>query len=58
MNLPNFDNMTRDELAHFMVAYRDTETDIDARRVYIHKLKEKAKNSGIDLEQTKFQQVK
>lgn len=47
-NKPNFDNMSRDELAHFMVANRDTAEGIEARRVYIRRMAEKAKSLGID----------
>lgn len=49
MNKLNFDTMTRDELAHFMVAHRDTSEEIEARRVYIRRMLEKANNHGINL---------
>lgn len=34
MNKLNFDAMSRDELAHFMVAHRDTEKGIEARYTF------------------------
>jgi len=46
----NFDNMSRDELAHFMVSHRGTPEEIEARRVYIRRMAEKAKSRGIDFE--------
>lgn len=48
MNELNFDKMSRDELAHFMVANRDTAEGVEARRVYIRRMAEKAKSRGID----------
>ena len=48
MNKLNFDSMTRDELAHFMVAHRDTLEGREARKVYIKRMAKKAKNLGID----------
>ena len=44
----NFDNMTRDELAHYMVANRDNPEGIKARGVYIQRMAEKAKKCGIE----------
>jgi hypothetical protein len=48
MNKPNFDAMSRDELAHYMVAHRDTSEEVEARRVYIRRMAEKAKSRGIE----------
>ena len=47
MNKLNFDNMSRDELAHYVCAHRDTPDGIEARRVYIRRMAEKAKKRGI-----------
>lgn len=49
MNEINFDNMSRDELAHYIVAHRDTPDAREAQRVYIRRMAEKAKKKGIDL---------
>ncbi len=51
MNKFNFDAMSRNELARFIVAHRDTEDGVEARRVYIRRMAEKAKKHGIDLYQ-------
>lgn len=48
MNKLNFDTMSRDELAHYIVAHRDTPDGVEARRVYIHRLAEKARSRGIE----------
>lgn len=45
MNKLDFESMTRDELAHYIVAHRDTAEAIEARRVLIRRLLEKAKNT-------------
>lgn len=55
MNKLNFDSMTRDELAHFMVEHRGTPEEIEARRVYIHRMAEKAKSRGIDFDRLDLQ---
>lgn len=55
MNNLNFDSMNRDELAHFMVAHRGTPEEIEARRVYIRRLAEKAKSRGIDFDRLDLQ---
>lgn len=44
----NFDNMSRDELAHYIVAHRDTPSAREAQRVYIRRMAEKAKEKGIE----------
>jgi hypothetical protein len=46
---PNFEQMTRNELAHYMVAHRDTPQGIEAQRVYIQRIAKKAKELGFDL---------
>ena len=47
MNKLNFDYMSRDELAHYICTHRNTLDGIEARRVYIRRMAEKAKNRGI-----------
>jgi hypothetical protein len=49
MNELNFDNMTRDELAHYMVAHRDTPEAVEARRALIRQMAKRAESRGIDL---------
>jgi hypothetical protein len=44
----NFDNMTRDELAHYMVAHRNTPEALEAQRSLIRQMAKKAKSRGID----------
>ena len=44
----NFDNMTRDELAHYMVAHRDTSESVEARRALIRQMAKRAQSRGID----------
>jgi hypothetical protein len=48
MNEINFDNMTRDELAHYMVAHRDTPEAVAARRALIRQMAKRAESRGID----------
>ncbi len=48
VNKLNFDNMSRDQLAHYMITHRDTPDGIEARRVYIRRMAEKAKSRGIE----------
>lgn len=48
MSKLNFENMNRDELAHYMVSHRDTPEGIEARRAYIRQMAEKAKSCGIE----------
>ncbi len=48
MNELNFDNMTRDELAHYMVAHRNTPEAVEARRALIHQMAKSAESRGID----------
>jgi hypothetical protein len=47
--------MNREELAHFIVANRETKERIEARRVYIRRLAEKAKNNGIEFYRSEMQ---
>ena len=49
MNREILQKMNRDELAHYIVSHRDTSEGIEARRVYIRRMAEKAKTHGIDL---------
>jgi hypothetical protein len=44
MNELNFDNMTRDELAHYMVAHRDTPEAVEARRDLIRQMAKRAES--------------
>lgn len=55
MDKVNFDTMSREELAHYIVAHRDTSEAIEARRVFIHRMAEKVKIHGIELHQPKVQ---
>lgn len=48
MQEPNFDNMNRDELAHYMVAHRDTPMAVEARRALIRQMARRAASRGID----------
>jgi hypothetical protein len=48
MNDLNFDNMTRDELAHYMVAHRDTPEAVEARRALIRQMAKNAESRGVD----------
>ena len=48
VNKLNFDKMSRDELAHYMITHRDTPEGIEARRVYIRRMAEKAKSCGVE----------
>ncbi len=52
MNKPNFDNMSRDELAHYIVAHRNTTEGIEARQAYIRQMAKKAESCGIDFYRT------
>jgi len=49
MSEADLEQMGRQELAHYMVAHRDTPEGEEARRVYIRRLLAKAKAQGIDL---------
>jgi hypothetical protein len=49
MNELNFDNMTRDESAHYMVAHRDTSEAVEATRALILQMAKRAESRGIDL---------
>ncbi len=55
MDKLNFDTMSREELAHFIVAHRETAEGIEARRVYIRRMAEKAKSCGIDFYRSEIQ---
>ncbi|WP_206813574.1 hypothetical protein [Chroococcus sp. FPU101] len=48
MNEINFETMSRDELAHYIVAHRDTSGAKEAQRVFIRRMAEKAQKHGID----------
>ena len=51
----NFDNMTRDELAHYMVAHRDTPEAIEAIRALIRQMAKNAESRGIDFYRSQSQ---
>jgi hypothetical protein len=55
VNKLNFDTMSRDELAHYMVAHRDSPDGIEARRVYIRRLAEKAQTCGVEFYRPELQ---
>jgi hypothetical protein len=44
---PNFEEMTRDELAHYMVAHRNTPAGIEARGVFIRQMAKRFEARGI-----------
>ena len=44
----NLDNLTREELARFIVANRETREGIEARRIYIGRLAQKVESAGLD----------
>jgi hypothetical protein len=46
----NFERMSRDELAQYIVAHRDTPDGLEARRVFIRRLAQKADKKGIELQ--------
>jgi hypothetical protein len=45
---PNFEQMTRDELAHYMVAHRDTPEGIEATQVFISQMAKRFESRGIE----------
>jgi hypothetical protein len=47
MSKPNFDSMSRDELAHYMVAHRDTPEGLEARQAFISQMAKRAESRGI-----------
>jgi hypothetical protein len=51
----DFNAMSRDELAHLMVAHRDSVHGIEARRAFIRRMKENAKKYGIEIDQPEVQ---
>ena len=51
----NFDSMTRDELAHYMVAHRDTPEAIEAIRALIRQMAKNAESRGIDFYRSQSQ---
>lgn len=55
MNELNFDNMTRDELAHYMVAHRDTPEAVEAIRALIRQMAKNAESRGIDFYRSQSQ---
>jgi hypothetical protein len=48
MSTPDFALMSRDELAHYMVAHRDTPEGIQARQAFISQMAKRAESRGID----------
>jgi hypothetical protein len=48
MSKPNFASMSRDELAHYMVAHRDTPEGIEARQAFISQMAKRAESRGIE----------
>jgi hypothetical protein len=48
MSKPNFDAMSRDELAHYMVSHRDTPEGVEARQAFIRQMAKRAESHGID----------
>ncbi len=57
MNKPNFDNMSRDELAHYMVAHRNTSAGVEARQAFIHQMAKRAESRGIDFYRSRSQAI-
>ena len=57
MNELNFDNMTRDELAHYMVDHRDTPEAVEATRALIRQMAKRAESRGIDFYRSQSQSV-
>lgn len=55
MNELNLESMNCKELAHFIVANRETKEGIEARQIYIQRLVGKAKNCGIELYRSEMQ---
>ena len=51
----NFDNMTRDELAHYMMAHRDTPEAVEAIRALIRQMAKNAESRGIDFYRSQSQ---
>ena len=51
----NFDNMTRDELAHYVVAHRDTPEAVEAIRALIRQMAKNAESRGIDFYRSQSQ---
>ena len=51
MNTKNLDSLTREELARFIVAHRETPEGIEARRLYISRLAQKVNNAGVNFKQ-------
>jgi hypothetical protein len=48
MNKMNLNSLSREELARFIIDHRETEAGIEARRIYIRRLAEKAKTCGVE----------
>jgi hypothetical protein len=57
MNQPNFDNMSLDDLAHYMVAHRNTPEGIEARQAFIHQMAKRAESKGIDFYRLQSQET-
>jgi hypothetical protein len=55
MNKLNFDSMSRDELAQYMVAHRNTPEGIEARQAFIHQMAKRAESRGIDFYRSQSQ---
>ncbi len=51
MNTKSLDNLTREELARFIVAHRETPEGREARRLYISRLAQKVNNAGVNFKQ-------
>jgi len=48
MNTKKLDSLSREELARFIVAHRETPEGIEARRLYISRLAQKVNNAGFN----------
>ena len=55
MNKPNFDSMSRYELAHYMVAHRNTPEGIEARQAFINRMAKREESRGIDFYRSQSQ---
>jgi rubrerythrin len=55
MNELNFDSMTRDELAHYMVSHRNTPEAAEATRALIRQMAKRAESRGIDFYRSQSQ---
>ena len=48
MNKPNFDAMSRNKLANYVVAHRDTQEGIEAQQAFISRMAKSAESRGIE----------